>query len=302
MRVSHLSDEGMDLGNKAGDSAGILSFLGGNRKVSTGAEEKKESLFANLGSALRITILLSMLLWWIPLIGQALAGYVGGRRAGTPARGMVVTLFSVMLLMGVATVISSGLIGGFDFLNMEPHELVAAIGMDFPLLGTLFSWMLLFLQNALGIVTGTTSMKLNIYIITVVFGFAGGTLADLHTREAKKAAPTEGGRIFIPRSLAAYVKGKKLGFENFDDRLSIQQSKVPEQQKIVTVHRSSLVRGVTAREEPKAIAAGADVPAAVQEAEGRESPFAGLIHRAEKNDPEKERIRHHDPADDMEYV
>jgi hypothetical protein len=290
----------MHVGNKAGDSAGILSFLGGNRRIGASAEEKKESVFANLGSAIRITLLLSMLLWWLPLIGHAIAGYVGGRRAGTPARGMVVTLLSVMALMGVAMVISSGFIGGFDFLNTEPRELVAGIGMDFPILGTLLSGMLWLLQSALGIVTGTTSMKLNIYIITVVFGLAGGTLADLRMKEAAKGAPAEGGRMFIPRSLSAYVKGKRLGFENFDDRLSIQQSKVPEQ-KIVTVHRS-LVRGVTAREEPNAIAASAEVPAVVQEAERRESPFAGLIHRAEKNDPEKERARHRDTAEDMEYV
>jgi hypothetical protein len=241
-----------------------------------------------------------MLLWWLPLIGHAIAGYVGGRKAGTPARGMAVTLVSVMALMLVAMVISSGFIGGFDFLNTEPGELVAAVGMDFPVLGTLLSWILIFMQSALGVVTGTTSMKLNIYIITVVFGLAGGTLAEMHAKEIAKGAPADGGRTFIPRSLAAYVKGKKLGFENFDDRLSIQQTKVPEQ-KIITVHRSSLVRGMTAREEPKAIAAAADVPVTVQEAEQRESPFSGLIHRAEKNDPEKERVRR-DPAEDMEYV
>jgi len=293
--------KGMHVGNSAGDSAGILSFLGGNRKIGAGEEEKKESIFANLGSALRITLLLSMLLWWLPLIGHAIAGYVGGRTAGTPARAMAVTLVSVMILMGVAMVLSAGFIGGFDFLNADPSEGVAAVGMDFPVLGTLLSWMLIFMQKALGVVTGTTSVKLSIYIITVVFGLVGGTLADLHTREAAKGKPDDGGRVFIPRSLAAYVKGKKLGFENFDDRLSIQQSKVPEQ-KIVTVHKSSLVRGMTAREEPKAIAAAADVPVAAQEAEQRESPFAGLIHRAEKDDPEKERVRHRDPAEDMEYV
>jgi len=289
--------------NNAGDSAGILSFLGGNRKIGAGADEKKESMFANLGSALRITLLLSMLLWWLPLIGHAIAGYVGGRAAGTPARGAAVTLVAVMALMALAMVISSGLIGGFDFLNSNPEELVAAVGLDFPILGKLLSWILIFLQNAFGVVTGTTSMKLNIYVITVVFGMAGGTLASLHTKEVAKGKPDDGGRIFIPRSLAAYVKGKKLGFDNFDDHLSIQQSKVPEQ-KIVTVHKS-LVRGVTAREEPKAVAAGAaaaPVPVTVQEAEQRESPFAGLIHRAEKNDPEAERVRHRDPAEDMEYV
>jgi len=290
----------MHVGKDPGDSAGILSFLGGNRKIGAGTEEKKETIFGNMGSAIRYTLLLSMLLWWIPLLGQAVAGYVGGRKAGTPARGMVATLVSVMVLMGVAIVIGSGIIGGFDFLNTEPGELVTALKMDFPLLGTLFAYIMMFMQSAFGMITGTTSMKLNIYIITVVFGLAGGALAEQHAKEVKKSAPEEGGRVFIPRSLAAYVKGKKLGFENFDDRLSIQQSKVPEQ-KIVTVHRS-LVRGTTAREGPQALPAGGDVPATVQEAEQRESPFAGLIHRAEKNDPERERVRHRDPAEDMEYV
>jgi hypothetical protein len=290
----------MHVGKDPGDSAGILSFLGGNRKIGAGTEEKKETIFGNLFSAIRNTLLLSMLLWWIPLLGQAFAGYVGGRTAGTPARGAAATLISVAALMGLAIVIGSGIIGGFDFLNTEPSELVAALKMDFPLLGTLFTYILMFMQSAFSMITGTTSMKLNIYIITVVFGLAGGTLANLHAKEAAKNAPEDGGRVFIPRSLAAYVKGKKLGFENFDDRLSIQQSKVPEQ-KIVTVHRT-LVRGNTARDGPQALPAGAsEVPVAVQEAEQRESPFAGLIHRAEKNDPERERVRH-DPAEDMEYV
>jgi hypothetical protein len=102
----------------------------------------------------------------------------------------------------------------------------------------------------------------------------------------------------MPRSLAAYATGKKLGFDNFDDTLSIQKSKVPEQ-KIVTVHRT-LVRRPAAKEEPSVAADPA--PVAVQEAQERESPFAGLIHRAEKNDPEKERARHANAGDEMEYV
>jgi hypothetical protein len=90
-----------------------------------------------------------------------------------------------------------------------------------------------------------------------------------------------------------------LGYGNFDDRISIQQSKAPEQ-KVVVVHRS-LARKASAREEPKALPA-ADVPQAAKEAEERESPFAGLIHRAEKNDPEKERARHSNSKEEMEYV
>ncbi|MDR0791119.1 MAG: hypothetical protein LBE47_01100, partial [Methanomassiliicoccaceae archaeon] len=267
------------------ESAGLLSFLGGKRDIGVSAEKKKEGLFGNIFSAMRWTIMISMLLWWFPFVCQAAAGYVGGRKAGSPARGMVAALLSALILIGAIMLISN-LGGGFDFLNTEPSEAIAALGMDFPLLGTVLGGMLYFMQGALGTVTGTTSMQVNIYIITVVFGMIGGITAELRAKEAARSAPEEGGRRFMPRSLAAYVRGKKLGYENFDDRLSMQQSKVPEQ-KIVTVHRSSLVRRSTAISEPAAIPA--EVSPAVQQAEERESPFSGLIHRAEKNDPEKER-------------
>jgi len=289
----------MHVGKNAGDSAGLLSFLGGNRKIGTGAEEKKESIFGKIWSAIRYTLLISMLLWWLPIFGQAFAGYVGGRKAGTPARGMVATLISVLILLAIVTFLSTYAISGLDFLTSEPGELVAAIGMDFPVVGWLMTLILTYLQAFFAMITGTTSMKLSIYIITVVFGLIGGVLAEQHSKEAANRAPGEGGKVFVPRSLAAYVQGKRLGFENFDDRLSIQQSKVPEQ-KVVTVHRT-LVRKEAAREEPAALPEAAATPA-VQEAEQRESPFAGLIHRAERNDPEKERARISSSKEDLEYV
>ena len=297
-----MSDKkGMHVGKDTNSSAGLLSFLGGYRKIGESDEKKKkESTFSEMFSALRYTLLCMMLLWWIPIVGQAIAGYVGGRKAGTPARGMVVTLLCALAMVGVMTIIATGIIGGFDFLNADPSDTIAAVGLDFPLLGWILSKMLWFLQSSFAMIGGTTSMKVNIYIITVVFGLIGGIIAEQHRKEVARATPEDGGRIFMPRSLAAYVHGKKLGFENFDDRLAIQRSNAP-QEKIVTVQRS-LVRKVTAREEPIAIAASASETVAVQEAEERESPFAGLIHRAEKNDPEKERVRHSTSKEDMEYV
>ncbi|MDR2866078.1 MAG: hypothetical protein LBV13_01535 [Methanomassiliicoccaceae archaeon] len=282
-----------------GNSVGLLSFMGGTRKIGVSAEGKKEGIFSNMFPAIRWTFMLSMLLWWIPIVGQATAGYIGGRTAGTPARGMVATLLVALALIGITIVLSSGVIAGFDFLNTDPGEAIAAIGMDFPLLGWILEGILWVLQGVCGTVLGSTSMKVNIYIITIVFGLIGGLTADMHRKEVVRSTPDEGKRVFMPRSLAAYLQGKKLGFGNFDDQLSMQASKVPEQ-KVVTIHKT-LIRKPSAREEPAALPA-ADAPPAAQEAEQRDSPFAGLIHRAEKNDPEKERVRHSASKDDLEYV
>ena len=285
--------------NNAGNCAGILPYLGGNRKVGTGAEEKKKNIFRDLWSAIRYTLLLSMLLWWLPIFGQAFAGYVGGRKAGTPAKGMLATATSALLMVAVVTVIGSYAISGSDFLTAEPSELVASIGMDFPAMGTLMAYILAYLQSFFLMITGTTSMKLNVYIITVVFGLIGGVLAEQRSKEAANKTPGDGEQVFVPRSLAAYVQGKKLGFENFDDRLSINHTKVPEQ-KVVTVHKT-LVRNLTARDGTKVVPEPASTPE-VQKAEQRQSPFAGLIHRAERDDPEKERVRHRKSKDDLEYI
>jgi len=49
----------------------------------------------NFWSAVKYTFGLSLLLWWLPVFGQMIAGYVGGRRAGAPWKGMIAALLPV---------------------------------------------------------------------------------------------------------------------------------------------------------------------------------------------------------------
>src|SRR2546426_9390446 len=41
----------------------------------------------SMWSAMKYVLALSVLLWWLPTIGQMIAGYIGGRRAGGQWRG-----------------------------------------------------------------------------------------------------------------------------------------------------------------------------------------------------------------------
>src|SRR2546422_6965012 len=43
----------------------------------------------SLWGAVKYILVLSVLLWWLPTIGQMIAGYIGGRRAGGQWRGVV---------------------------------------------------------------------------------------------------------------------------------------------------------------------------------------------------------------------
>src|SRR5437667_124878 len=49
-------------------------------------------------SSSRIILILSFLLWWIPPAGPMIAGYVGGRRAGSPIKAVIAALMPVFAI------------------------------------------------------------------------------------------------------------------------------------------------------------------------------------------------------------
>ncbi|HLQ84825.1 MAG TPA: hypothetical protein VK110_01640 [Salinisphaeraceae bacterium] len=54
---------------------------------------------------------LSLLLFWLPLLGPLLAGLVGGRIAGSPGRGLQAVLLPVIILCLILFVYSTALTG-----------------------------------------------------------------------------------------------------------------------------------------------------------------------------------------------
>src|SRR3989304_2012749 len=65
----------------------------------------------SMGGAMKYVLVLSLLLWWLPTIGQMIAGYVGGRRAGGPWRGAVAAIVPVVLIVILAWGADRGLLG-----------------------------------------------------------------------------------------------------------------------------------------------------------------------------------------------
>src|SRR2546426_7728018 len=49
--------------------------------------------------ATRYILVLSLLLWWLPTMGQMIAGYVGGRRAGGRGRGVIAAILPVVFIV-----------------------------------------------------------------------------------------------------------------------------------------------------------------------------------------------------------
>jgi len=50
---------------------------------------------------------LSLLMWWIPILGPAVAGYIGGRKAGGPLRAAIAAILPISMVFGSFAVLAS---------------------------------------------------------------------------------------------------------------------------------------------------------------------------------------------------
>ena len=63
--------------------------------------ERKERKEHNMLSGMWYVFILSCLLWWLPLFGQMIAGYLGGRKAGSAIKGIIVTVIPAVIILAL---------------------------------------------------------------------------------------------------------------------------------------------------------------------------------------------------------
>jgi len=149
-----------------------------------GRSFKKAKVTYSFWSAVKYTTILSFLLWWLPIFGQMIAGYVGGRRAGTPWKGALAALIPVIIIFAVLGGIDMGWIPTTFFgIDFTPQAIMAAIGSYIPLIEPYLNFTMLYLDSFLAAIQSTTSLRLDSYIITVAFAYIGGILSDQTRRE-----------------------------------------------------------------------------------------------------------------------
>src|SRR5512136_989644 len=59
-------------------------------------------------SSARVILILSFLLWWIQPAGPMIAGYVGGRRSGSPMKGVFAAILPVAIVLIANTAYMKG--------------------------------------------------------------------------------------------------------------------------------------------------------------------------------------------------
>ena len=140
-------------------------------------------------SAAKYTFILSLLLWWLPIFGQMIAGYVGGRRAGTPNKGMLAALVPVIAIFALFSLADMGYLPStINGTGLSSGELVGAIAVEIPILEPYLNFIMNYLSSFLDAIQTTTSLRLDSYIITVAFAYVGGILADQTRKEMEFVA------------------------------------------------------------------------------------------------------------------
>ena len=153
-------------------------------------------------SASKITLLLSVLLWWLPTsAGYMVAGYVGGRRAGSPVKAVVASLIPVVFIFAVSTVYAAGYFTDqIGYVAALPASIAMTIGEAIPLLAPYTRFITEYLTTFVLALQQLFGMGSNGYLVTIAFAYIGGIVADQTRRElvAKKAGATTSVNIFHP--------------------------------------------------------------------------------------------------------
>jgi hypothetical protein len=135
-------------------------------------------------SAVKYTFTLSLLLWWLPIFGQMIAGYVGGRRAGAPWKGMLAALVPVVFIFIVSILVRAGIIPTVIFgVDLSPDAVVAVITANVPVVQPYVDFVNMYLTSFFSSLHSTANLGLDSYVTTVAFAYIGGVLSQQNRRE-----------------------------------------------------------------------------------------------------------------------
>lgn len=122
------------------------------------------------------TVILSALLFWLPVVGPAIAGYVGGRKAGGPLRGVIAVLIPAMVMFIMLAAVTENMdlmpTGMVSDVSFDPETLADLPAQAVPLLGGL--------QRS---VDAWMAAPPDVMFIMLVFALVGGALSSLRRRE-----------------------------------------------------------------------------------------------------------------------
>jgi hypothetical protein len=154
-----------------------------------GKKIRSSKVVYSFWSASKYVLILSLMLWWLPMFGQMIAGYVGGRRAGGPWKGVAAAVVPVVSLYAIATGFSSGLLPSHAFgVAIAPSLIGASLTHSIPFVSPYLHFSSEYVGSFVKMLEGSSPYGINVYVITVAFAYVGGILAEQSRREIEYTA------------------------------------------------------------------------------------------------------------------
>ncbi|MFQ5919605.1 MAG: hypothetical protein ACE5I4_06120 [Thermoplasmata archaeon] len=156
------------------DRRGVYRF---DPRMEDFASLRKKGPFSFWGS-MKYTFILSLMLWWIPLFGPMIAGYVGGRKAGNPWRGALAAIIPVVAIWIISLIVVSSV----EFPELQnlftlPALILYGFGTIIPPIEPYMVFLVDYLTAFVVSLQQTAVMGFNGYLVTIIFAYIGGLVA-----------------------------------------------------------------------------------------------------------------------------
>lgn len=174
-------------------------------------------------SGLFLLFVLALVLWWIIPLGQMVAGYVGGRRAGSMSRGLAVAAAGSAILIGLSLLVTAGAEWLLSLQNVQDF-----IASTVPSASDWITSLGGYMSGFAGISSGSVTIAAGDFVMMGVFAIVGGAMANQSRKEMsiivghalREGAPKP------PRSARAAMEGRQLGFGTYADYTALTVNSV----------------------------------------------------------------------------
>ncbi len=156
---------------------GIIKVPSKKKKSKTQKLKEIGKVTFNFWSGVKYIIFLSAVLWWLPLFGPMIAGYVGGRRTGGPKRGLLASLVGVGIVGGVYYALTQGLLPVTLTNVMSYPQSLISTAVSKPFLEPYVRFLRLYWGSFFEHILGGLPFKPNSYVLTIIFSYIGGIIS-----------------------------------------------------------------------------------------------------------------------------
>jgi len=166
-----------------------------------GKKIKDARAIYSIWSAAKYVLILSLLLWWLPMFGQMIAGYVGGRKAGAPWKGVIAAFLPVIAIFAVIVAFEKGILPEEVFgVSIRPSAIMSSLASSVPFIGPYIDFTREYVGQFVSALEGTSPYGMNSYVLTVAFAYIGGIIADQNRREIEytSGAVTSNTTVLMP--------------------------------------------------------------------------------------------------------